>query len=318
MATEYRREYRSQIEFDSMAMMWGFLKHLDPRRNLPAKPEGEAMVPQGENKPDVPDYLEMHRARVAELSRSIFLNFDSKIGQTVGFNGSILEEVFQRRPEHHNDGIDVAGLHPSVRQFVQGSRFSLRVDKPGTGQFAVLYDIECYNGGFNPTIEVATNDGSLQLNVLTGPSHKEFHSMRLARIYHDEAGNFSHAREVRTFVLNSRIGDPDHPLQIGDRLRSQLNTELHYGGIDYAGNVELNDDQYVFLMPRGTTGKYRAADSTAVWDRVSGLEPKTRVDGNTFSIDAGRDERFVFPIRTNIYDQLREMAKVQTSLPLLG
>ncbi len=262
-----------------------------------------------------PSSQEMHRQRVGEMARSLFMNFDAQVASIIGFDGNILETLHERRPTHHNDGINIQGMDPALRQFVDGARFFFRITDPETGGPAVMYDIDCYDGGFRPRIHLATNNGgSVEFRVLTGPDGKDFHRAHVTRHSRDENGNFSGARTVGTFT--------DSPLSIEQRVKSQNHTTIHYSNIDSDGNVTIPDGQSVFILPSSNiydAGKYSAVEKTIHWDeRAPQGKPSVTTDPEGATITLKRSgDTFTFPIVTNIYDELRNITAHVKPIPQL-
>lgn len=264
-----------------------------------------------------PSAQEIHRTRVAELARSLFMNFDAQIASAIGFDGNILETLHERRPTHHNDGINTAEMAPTLKRFVDGSSFSFRITDPATGGHAVMYKVDCYNGGFYPEIELATEDGSVKFEVLTGPNRNEFDSVRVTKYSHDK-GQFSGARTIRTFVPNYKIGQPDYPLLIEQRTQSQRHVEMRYGNVNNEGDVQLLDGEHVSILPSSKAndyGVYSASAKTINWKGQPNEKPDiaTNEQGNTITV-AGD---FSFPIQTNIYQELQNITSGTKPLPQL-
>ncbi len=262
------------------------------------------------------DDLEPHKQEVARLAYTLFARLDEKIGGALGFKGSILEEMYQRRGKNGQSPIDTNGLDPAISRFVRGSSFFIELPaRPH--QVHPHYEINC-GLGLHPKIQVPTNDGSFNFDVLTGPTGREFHTVRIVRYYNDAQGDFSHAREVTTFSDNFHIGQPDTPLRIEERLRDQRKVSVAYSTITDDGTVTLEDQQRIMILPDspGVDGIYHVSTNAIAWSQHSwNLDKPSVKEDPGYLMFTHRGDTWSFPKQTNIYEELRNITANSESLP---
>lgn len=249
--------------------------------------------------------LENNRVKVAQLLRSFFMSFDERAAHAIGFNASILEELYKRRPQPFSyKGFNRNGMdHRLILHIDNAGNFAVDLNDKQNDQVQAKFLVDS-SIDFTPKIYARTSDGSVKVEVSSGPDHVKFDNVRIERSYNGRDGSFSHTRTVSTY---ERLypGDQDVPLILDERHRDGTSIRMIYGNITESGDVELIDRQRVFINPHlpHVWGWYIAAKKLIAFEET-GLKASTSEDDGKLIINTGGNARFVFPIRTNIYDEL--------------
>lgn len=252
------------------------------------------------------------RQRVASQARLLFRKLDEQVAKRIGVPGiDILKTIYENRPMRFGETINTAKLPNKLTEHIRQTQFLYQLKDLDENPI-LTYKIDCYGTSFNPEFDFETNEGSVSFRISPKMKRDDFSSVSVSRSIHNPSDGFLGEKTVSTFVTNEVHGEPDYPLEIDLRAKTQRSMSMCYGRPDDQGDVTLVDGQRIIIVTKGPfniTGIYSKANQNIEWGSSNNSHPKVIYDtkGNKLQVKLINGEEFIFPITTNIYKEIKEI-----------
>jgi hypothetical protein len=241
------------------------------------------------------------RNRLNNQVRGLFGEMENRLGRSIGFNGSIMEQMLIGRAKPFTEEkFNMGVIDKSLLPYVDPNGYFRLVISRGKTWFG-SYSIDCVRGNFFPCITMPTQDGSLNFKVQCGSEVDNFSRTVVTR-YFDKDEKFSRAREIQTY--DGSYSGGNHQMIINERVLSQQNFNMAYDLTENTGigDVEVAERSMVYSSNKGIYGVLE--DKKIKWQRE---EPEKVVISDNEIVIENKGDFFKFPIRTNILSEIASM-----------